>query len=146
MGWLFIYVRVKHVKISAVKNKYYIKKHCSCRCRVYCNRCLMCLCIYFLYLSCVLQETWTWNVGFLDPVFYWPCLTWGEGSLYISLTSIRKFAHIFAPPCNVQSQASLRTTRITQQARVVLNLEAENVKVFGSSPWRNTQYPDLKSM
>ena len=27
--WLFMHVRVKHLKISAVKNKYYIKKHCS---------------------------------------------------------------------------------------------------------------------
>ena len=24
-----MYVRVKHLKVSAVKNKYYIKKHCS---------------------------------------------------------------------------------------------------------------------
>jgi hypothetical protein len=49
--WLFLYVRVKHVKVSAVKNKYYIKKHCSGRCRVYNNRCLIRLCIYFLYCT-----------------------------------------------------------------------------------------------
>jgi len=49
--WLFVYVRVKHLKVSAVKNKYYIKKHCSCWCRVYNSRCLVRLCIYFLYCT-----------------------------------------------------------------------------------------------
>jgi len=35
---IYVCVCVKHLKVSAVKNKYYIKKHCSCRCRVYNNR------------------------------------------------------------------------------------------------------------
>jgi len=49
--WLFMYVRVKNLKVSAVKNKYYIKRNCSCRWRVYNNRCLIRLCIYFLYCT-----------------------------------------------------------------------------------------------
>ena len=47
-----MYVRVKHVKVSAVKNKYYIKKNTAAADgKVYYSRCLVRLCIYFLYCT-----------------------------------------------------------------------------------------------
>ena len=43
--WLFLYVRVKHVKVSAVKNKYYIKNTAAAGVG------LVRLCIYFVYCT-----------------------------------------------------------------------------------------------
>ena len=51
--WVFMYIHVcvKHVKVSAVKNKYYIKNTAAAGGKVYNSRCLVRLCIYFLYCT-----------------------------------------------------------------------------------------------
>ena len=44
-------MRVKHVKVSAVKNKYYIKNTAAAGEKVYNNRFMVRLCIYFVYTA-----------------------------------------------------------------------------------------------